>query len=227
MNSDIIGILPCAGRQNRMKELVFAKELLPLFDGKPVIQHSIDALRRVTAHLIAVVNPKKKDLITYLKDQNIQVILDPHPQGLPDGIYKGIRPCRHFLFALPDTYYQPEDAFVRLVDHPQDNVIGLFLSNSPQNFDSVRTYKDRITAYQVKVDPPLSPWTMGCGKLAYPHRLLLAPPPRSDSEHLLGTALDRLVGQKLLYGIKYPDSLYFDLGTPRSYMDYIVNRFVK
>jgi NDP-sugar pyrophosphorylase family protein len=222
-----------------MKELVFAKELLPLFDGRPVIQHSIDALRRVTPHVVAVVNPKKRDLITYLQSQDIAVILDPDPQGLPDGIVKGVKPCRHILFALPDTYYQPEDAFIQLVEHPQDNIIGLFQSTTPETFDSVKTTvpssaqtltrsnAQLITRYAVKLDPPLSSWTMGSGKLSYQAARLLTPPKNFKTEYLLGDALNRLVKQKNLYGIKFKNSQYHDLGTPRSYMEYIVKRHLE
>ena len=182
----ITAVLPCAGNQTRMKELVFSKELLPLFDGRPVIQHSIDALRLVTPEIIAIVNPKKTDLIEYLKKQHIHIHAQK-PLGLPVNIATAAKSKNTtLLFALPDTYYQPADIFIRLIEHREPNVIGLFQSKHPENFDSVRTYKDRITQYAVKIDPPLSSWTMGCGKLSPQAIDLLKHAPKSTKEPIFG-----------------------------------------
>lgn len=223
--SDIVGILPCAGNQTRMKELSFSKELLPLFDGRPVIQHSIDSLRLATSHLVAVVHPDKKDLISYLKKQSIKIIAQQSP-GLPHSIALGNqRKSLSTLFALPDTFYQPMNIFQLLSKHPEPNVIGLFESNHPQRFDSVRTYKDRITQYAVKVDPPLSSWTMGCGKLSPSSIKLLRQPTKNNQEIIFGDLIQPLVDQKQLFCVKPENSSFFDLGTPENYIEYLIHRY--
>jgi dTDP-glucose pyrophosphorylase len=207
-----------------MHELVFAKELLPLFDGRPVIKHSIDALRRITSDLLAIVNPNKKDLIKYLKTQSISFIRTTST-GLPHSIHIGAKDHqRSILVALPDTFYQPEGVFVELAHHPKPNVIGLFRSSHPDRFDSVKTLGDRITRYAIKTNPPLSPWTMGCLKLS-PETIKLLKPRTTTSEPLLGDYLQPLIKQHLLHALKLKSSSYFDLGTPSSYIEYLLTRF--
>lgn len=210
-----------------MKELVFSKELLPLFNGQPVIKHSIEALYKATSHIVASVHPKKKDLIRYLKKYNVKIRLEPQPHGLPTSIaYAASNHPGPILFALPDTYYQPKNVFKQLAKHPQENVVGLFKSAHPERFDSIKlNLKGQITGYAVKVDPPLSPWTMGCGKLSAQAVSLLRARPTSSSEYIFGQLIQPLVKQKALFGLKLEPSLYFDLGTPGSYIEYLMHHY--
>lgn len=223
----IIGLLPCSGKQTRMQELVFSKELLPLFDSRPVIQHSIDALRRVTPNLRASVYPKKKDLIRYLKNQGVTVIPEPTPYGLPTSIAMAASNTNAaaYIFALPDTYYEPEDCFSHLINHGSSNVLGLFASGTPERFDSVQLAGDLIKKYAVKVDPPLSSWTMGCGKLSAEGIRYLAAQPSNHSELIFGNLIQPLIKKKQLFGLTFPQSHYFDLGTPTSYIEYLIHRY--
>ncbi len=221
----LVGVLPCAGSQTRLKELHFAKELLPLFDGRPVIQHSIDCLRLATSDLIAVVNPAKKDLIKFFKHHHIPTLIT-RTKGPIDTLRKASKKVKTpILFALSDTYYQPSDVFVRLKKDPHDNVIGLFASNYPERLDSVTTTGKLVTHYTVKRNPPLSKWTMGCGKL-HPHAFNHVTMKQSNKDELIFDSLFLpLTRLKLLYGIKFPNSSFFDLGTPHNYIEYLLHRF--
>lgn len=220
----MLGVLPCAGQQSRMQELVFSKELLPLFDSRPVIQHSIDALRQTTNDLLAIVHPKKKDLVRYLKKQNVNLIV-----ATTNGPYSTLKLAAEktttpFLFALTDTYYQPENVFTQLAAHPKPNVLGLFDSGTPERFDSVRLQGQQIVSYAVKIDPPLSPWTMGCGKLS-PQTFKSTGQLPEQAEPIFGHLLIPLAQQGSLYGIRLKDSRFFDLGTPHNYIEYLLHRF--
>ena len=218
----LVGVLPCAGSQTRLKELHFAKELLPLFDGRPVIQHSIDCLRLATPNLIAVVNPAKKDLLKFFKKQNIPVVIT-RTKGPIDTLHKAAKKVKTpILFALSDTYYEPSEVFVRLRENPHANVIGLFKAQYPERLDSVTLKGSLVTNYTVKRDPPLSDWTMGCGKLdpqAFKHT-------RTGTEEIIfGNLFAPLTRLGLLYGLKFPHSSFFDLGTPHNYIEYLLHRF--
>jgi dTDP-glucose pyrophosphorylase len=212
-----------------MKELTFSKELLPLFDGRPVIQHSIDAMRKATSHLRAAVHPQKKDLARYLKNQGVEVLIETHPYGLPSSIaFAAQSHPGPILFALPDTYYEPVSIFLKLKHSPHENVIGLFESGTPERFDSVTLKSDLITRYAVKVDPPLSPLTMGCGKLS-PNALALfnhiTIKPSNHSELIFGSLIQPLVKSGHLFGLTFNHSRFFDLGTPSHYFEYLLHRF--
>lgn len=222
-NTSCIGVIPCAGKQVRMKELRFSKELLPLFDGRPVIQHSIDALKLVTSNIIAVTNPNKKDLMRYLEKKKIDIIIEKKPVGLPTSIAQVRIKQGVILFALPDTYFEPIDVFKRLAGHRRENVVGLFDSGKPELFDSVKMKKDgKITKYAVKINPPLSKWTMGCGKLSPTAMQLLRRKPVNNQEVLFGDTIQPLVRKGELYGITLPDSKYQDLGTPERYIEFLL-----
>jgi hypothetical protein len=241
--SKSFGIIPCAGSQTRMNELTFAKELLPLFDGRPVVQHSIDCLRRATTKLVAVVNPKKIDLVRYLKSQSIMVLPYADSKGPIDSLFFAAQRFRQdFLFCLSDTYYYPEDVFVRLADSEPANVLGLFKSTSPERFDSVmskahslggsphKSPKGRglkpttcpITQYASKVNPPLSPWIMGCGKLSLSSAKYI---PAKSGEIIFEDLFKPMSKAKILYGLKLADSTFHDLGTPTHYIEYLLHRF--
>lgn len=228
----LLGILPCSGSQTRMRELSFSKELLPLFDGRPVIQHSIDALRQATPHLRAAVHPQKKDLARYLKSQGVEVLIEARPRGLPASIaFAASRHPGPVLFCLPDTFYTPQTVFLKLKHTPHLNVLGLFKASHPDRFDSVLfNSQNLITRYRVKVDPPLSSYTMGCGKLS-PEAIDLFDPGSSDEpgsahpELIFGNLIQPLIKQRQLYGLPLSRSAYFDLGTPGSYIEYLMHRY--
>lgn len=210
-----------------MSELVFSKELLPLLDGRPVVQHSIQAMRQVTDELVAFVNYRKTDLIAYLTNQGVHVVTGVS-KSLPESIYRAAQAVGDFdtlLFALPDTYYGPDDVFVQLAAHQEPNVLGLFETSTPERYDSVRMYRDRIVDYVVKQKPALSSWTMGCGKLSNDAMAVINPEGSNKDEPLLGDGLSRLAKDKQLYGIRLQDSQYHDLGTPETYITYVLERF--
>lgn len=225
--SDLYGLIPCAGRQTRMKELTFAKELLPLFDGRPVVQHSIDCLRRATPHITAIVNPNKKDLIRYFNQQSVTVIEYPGSKGPMDTIFHGAKKLGgDFLFCLSDTYYRPENTFIRLKDAKAPNVLGLFHSTTPERFDSVKTDTrlgpGQVTTYASKVTPAISPWVMGCGKLSLKtHRYFKD----TGTEQIFDAFFQTVIKKDELYGLKLKDSSFYDLGTPDHYIEYLLNRF--
>jgi hypothetical protein len=65
---------------------------------------------------------------------------------------------------------------------------------------------------------------MGCLKLS-PETIKLLKPRTTTSEPLLGDYLQPLIKQHLLHALKLKSSSYFDLGTPSSYIEYLLTRF--
>ena len=220
--SKYIGILPCAGSQKRFSRLAFSKELLPLADGSPVISHTIKAMRKVTYKIAALVHPHKLDLIDYLKSKGV-IVIEKESTGLPISILQVAKKFPHdALFGLPDTYYKPTSVYKQLTLHQGPNVLGLFESGSPEKYDSVKTKKDLAVDYAVKVSPPLSKWTMGCGKISKSMaERLWREKSKSPNEHIFGDMIYKHVRYGRFHAIKFRNSQYQDLGTPESYQEFI------
>ncbi|MDX2214500.1 MAG: sugar phosphate nucleotidyltransferase [Oculatellaceae cyanobacterium bins.114] len=145
---DIVGLLPAGGQATRISPLPVSKELYPIgfhavgtnstLRPKVVCHYLLEKMRLAGIHkAFVVLRPGKWDIPTYLGDGTMLDMrlgyLTVHvPYGIPYTLDQAYPFIQTSLVALgfPDILFDPEDAFVHLVNHQAatqaEVVLGLF-----------------------------------------------------------------------------------------------------
>ena len=160
----IVGLIPAAGKAERISPLPCSKEIYPvIFNNSPeneslrpkvVSQYLIESMQRANVTQAYVIIRKGKwDILNYLgngkwMDINLAYLIMDLPFGVPftlDKVYDFVKDDI-VVFGFPDIIFTPTDAFNRLLEKHilknSDVVLGLFRAPQP--------YKMQ---YMVKTDP--------------------------------------------------------------------------
>jgi hypothetical protein len=126
-----IGIIPAAGKSTRFGGLF--KELLPLPDGRSLLEHAVDRLD-FCDRIVVVTNFEKAEYHQRLLGKNRKVLLQQQMGkelwGAIRTAYNSVDGDRYFM-TMPDTYIG-QHAFS---DPPTDSFgLGYFITNEPNRF---------------------------------------------------------------------------------------------
>ncbi len=118
-------IILAAGMGNRIKELTGGKPKGFLeINGKSIIQHQVDELKRVGITKIAMVTGYKKELFQDFKKQGIELLYNPFYRGTNVmGSYWFAKDFldEPFVYCHGDTYFEPEILDL-LIESPGNNL---------------------------------------------------------------------------------------------------------
>lgn len=171
--SEVIGLIPAAGRAIRVAPLPCSKELYPV--GFRPVGHGRDIRPKVVCHYLlermrlanvnaayVILRHGKWDIPSYLGDGKI---VDIHlgylmmdlPFGVPftlDQAYFFVRD-KIVVLGFPDIIFRPNDAFVHLLKRQSETtaevVIGLFPTDRPHKMDMVEIDPDqRVRKIRIK-----------------------------------------------------------------------------
>jgi glucose-1-phosphate thymidylyltransferase len=172
-SQELIGLLPAGGEASRIAPLPCSKELYPVgfrpvdqgrsLRPKVVCHYLLEKMRLAGVTKAYVILRKGKwDIPAYLGDGTM---LDMHlgylilnlPFGVPytlDQAYPFVQDAM-VIFGFPDIVFQPEDAFVQLLNKQSESsadiVLGLFLAHKPHKMDMVDLSADgRISKVEIK-----------------------------------------------------------------------------
>jgi glucose-1-phosphate thymidylyltransferase len=158
---DPVGLVPAAGRAERLQPLPCSKEVY-LVGGRPVMDFVVDRLRAADCRRLRVITrPDKEDVIAHAQDLGAEVVLGT-PPTLSASLALGLQSLADsdiVLVGLPDTLWQPIDGFVQLLARLEDGadiVLGVFESDEPERSDVV-VLDERGLVQRVHVketDPP-------------------------------------------------------------------------
>lgn len=153
----VVGVLPAAGRAERLQPLAGSKELLEV-GGRPVLDYAVERMRAAAAGEIRVVTrPDKADVCKHAARLGLDVIL-AEPATLAESIRTGVgglEPDDVVLIGLPDSVWHPLDGFAQLVhalEPGTDVVLGVFRSSEPERGDVVDIGSDG-SVHSVTVKP--------------------------------------------------------------------------
>jgi glucose-1-phosphate thymidylyltransferase len=165
----IVGVLPAAGYATRLQPLEGSKEVLPIA-GRPMMDHVIERMRVGRCDEIRVVTrPEKGDVIAHAEKVGARVVL-ARPQTVSESFvagFGGLAPEDVVLIGWPDTLWEPQDGYVRLLDVLGDDceiALGLFRLDRDLERSDVVTLdeRNRVTRVHVKPVVPSSNWVWGC-----------------------------------------------------------------
>ncbi|MGH2584661.1 MAG: nucleotidyltransferase family protein [Dehalococcoidia bacterium] len=163
-----VGIIPAAGYATRLQPLPCSKEVYPV-RGRPVMDYLVERMRAAgCAELRVVTRPEKADVIEHATELGATVMLD-RPPTLTRSFLRGLGGLDAddiALLGFPDSIWQPEDGFTRLVaavEDGQELVLGLFQTSDPERSDVVTFLPSgQVTDIQIKPAVPSSNWIWGC-----------------------------------------------------------------
>lgn len=247
--AELVGIVPAAGKGQRLAPYPLPKELFPIgyqiveINGLPqkrpkvVSQYLIEALVAAgLSRLFLVIGPGKLGIVEYFRNGEsygvpIAYIFQPEAKGMPyaiDLVTPWLKGDETILMGMPDTIFEPRDAFRRLLNAHQDwkadLTLGLFQTDSPQKFGMIGLDAD----YNVieHVDKPATTrlrwlWGIACWGprfTALMHHVLVTQgsdiAARKGREVVLGDIIDVALDVGLrVKGLPFEDGFYIDIGT--------------
>jgi glucose-1-phosphate thymidylyltransferase len=252
----IIGLIPAAGKARRILPLPCSKEIFPVgFEPmgknhvsrpKVVSQYLLESMRIADAtRVFIVIRDGKWDIPAYFADGNT---LDMHIayliMRLPFGVPYTLNQAYPFikdalvLFGFPDIIFQPEDAFVKLLDKQtetdSDMVLGLFPVNQRHSGDMV-VLDDSGRIKDIEINPKstnlkltwiIAVWTWNFSvfmheyiqditKTAYLEEKFKK---RKSSQELFFSELINAALEKNLHieTVLFSKGVYLDVGTPEN-----------
>ncbi len=174
-NREIIGLIPAGGMASRLDPLPCSKEIYPVgfrkidkgrsLRPKAVCHYLLEKMRLAGAQKAYIVlRHGKWDIPSYLEDgkmlgMNLAYLMMDLPFGVPytiDQAYPFVKDSL-IVFGFPDILFQPEDAFIDLLNRQAESnanlVIGLFPTDQPQKMDMVDIDTDgKVRGIYIKPD---------------------------------------------------------------------------
>lgn len=170
----MVGLMPAGGKATRVAPLPCSKELFPI-GFRPVGQMG-DVRPKVICHYLlenmrmadvekvyVIIREGKWDIPAYLShgtmlDMHLAYLMLDLPFGVPytlDQAYPFVKDSI-VVFGFPDVLFEPDDAFVHLLNRQEESgadlVLGLFPSSNPGKMDMVDLNRDG-KIYNIQIKP--------------------------------------------------------------------------
>jgi glucose-1-phosphate thymidylyltransferase len=244
---NLVGICPAAGHGKRLGPLPISKELFPIgfhyytvnketrLYPKPISQYLIESMVKANARKIfMVISSHKKSLIDFYKNgtqfgTQIAYIYQEIQTGMPfalDLAFNWIDENTITLFGMPDTLFEPRNAFSMLLEthlcNGSDVTLGLFKTNQPQKFGMVKLDTEQNAL--ICIDKPKQTslkymWGIAVWNYKFSNFMhicltdILAE--KTNSEVVLSTIFNQAISDTTLkvQGYKFSEGYYIDIGT--------------
>lgn len=236
----VIGLIPAAGYATRLGPLPCSKEILPVGtrdtpqgpQPKAVSHYLLEKMRRAgITEAILVLREGKWDIPAYYKDgaivdMRLAYLAVPPTAGPPYTLDYAYPFVHDAIVALgfPDILFEPQDAFVRLLEHQArthaEVVLGLFPADRPATMDVVAVDADGGVR-QIVVKPAhttltktwgLAVWTPAFTEFLHHH---LAQTPAEGTELHVGNLIQAALAAGMrVEGITVCEQPFLDIGVP-------------
>jgi hypothetical protein len=129
--TDNLGIIPAAGKAKRFVGI--AKELLPLPDGRSLLEHAVDRLAFCDKIVIVTTRDKWQSQLDVVRDRKNIHLINQEGAELMGAIRSAYRhfDALHYHMTMPDTWCV-ENAFEKRPDASFS--YGYFLTSDPERF---------------------------------------------------------------------------------------------
>jgi len=239
---DIVGLIPAAGRAERLGPLPCSKELLPIgFRQTPrgpapkvACHYLLDKLRAAgIRRAFLVLHESKWDVARYLgtgelADISLAYLSIPGSRSVPETLDRAYPFVSESLVALgfPDVLFEPEDAYARLLERRAatgaDLVLGLFPTERCHTTDMVECGADgrvrrievRPASTSLRFNWLIAVWTPAFTRHLHEMvRASLETP--GEGELQIGAVVRAAVeGGIHVEGVEFPEGRFRDIGTP-------------
>jgi len=245
INREVIVLIPAAGKATRIAPLPCSKELYPIgfqsLDGehgkrpKVACQYLLEKMRSAgITNAYMVLREGKWDIPAYFRDgslldMNIAYLMMGLPFGVPYSIDQAHSFLRHatVAFGFPDILFQPDDAFVQLLNHRAtsdvDILLGLFPGDLPETMDMVDVEENgRINEIVIKPRHSrlqytwgIAVWTPAFSEFLHSYLTASVASPAPQPELSVGHVIRVAIRSGLrVEGVPISKEPYLDIGTP-------------
>ncbi|MBX0327759.1 NTP transferase domain-containing protein [Oscillochloris sp. ZM17-4] len=251
--SDLIGLLPAAGRGSRLGPIPCSKEIMPLgFRPTPAapqpiwrpvtaLELHLHALRRAGAgRAVIVIGETKADIVRYVGDGAaydlpVAYVYQRTLAGMPYALdlatpWVGAATT---LFSMPDTLIYPEDTMSRLAAHHRgsgaDVTLGVFRTSSPQKFGMVEIGpQDEVRSFVDKPARTTLEWMWGMAawspRFTGFMRAHLASRAAGGPECVLSDVFAAALDAGLvIQALPLTEASYHDIGTPEDFQSVVLS----
>ena len=241
--TDIVALIPAAGRGSRLAPFPCPKELFPVgYQDYPVgstsekrpkvvSQYLVENMRTAGAkRLFIILGEGKADIMSYYGDGSrfdleVAYLYQEQLTGMPGALDLATPHIAGatVVFGMPDTIIEPHDLFAKLLAEHQDNAadltLGLFPTDNPSKFGMVEI--DAENNVLSTIDKPAETertfmWGCACWSPRFTNLLhtFLADNPYAGREIVLGDVFDEALHRDYtVKGIPFPTGQYIDIGT--------------
>lgn len=235
--NNVIGLIPCAGEGKRLG-FPYPKELFPdlrFNQYRPIFMNVFDSMTKIVKEIVIVIDDQRTLLINYLKkncpdDINIYFVLQKEAISLPHAILQAypLIKNKHILFGMPDTVIIDSECFENiytiLLNSNCDLVCGCFKTSIPEKFGMVE-FKNESNLIKKFIDKPKnytnSEWMWGILAWSPKFTTILKKDFKMQNYNLTDDTMNIFAEMKKAIGIKFENTLYYDLGTREEIVDFI------
>jgi glucose-1-phosphate thymidylyltransferase len=236
IDRDVLGLIPAAGRAERLGRLPCSKELLPVgfreTPPKVACHYLLDRFRAAgIRRAFLVLHESKWDVARYfgtgaIADMALAYLSIPGSRSVPETLDNAFPFVQHSLVALgfPDCLFEPADAYARLLERQTatgaDLVLGLFPTERCRTTDMVDCGPDgRVRRIEVRPESTslrynwlIAVWTPVFTR--YLHEAVRSSP-QEGGELQIGALVRSAVESGLhAEGVEFPEGWFRDIGTP-------------
>jgi glucose-1-phosphate thymidylyltransferase len=240
MSPDLLGLIPAAGKAERLGKLPCSKELFPIgFRETPNGPAPKVAAHYLLEHFRAagirraflVLHESKWDVARYfgtgeIADISLAYLSIPGSRSVPETLSYAAPWVGESIVALgfPDCLFEPADAYARLLERQAatgaDLVLGLFPTERCRTTDMVECAPDGRVR-RIEVRPEITAlrfnWLIAVWGPAFTRHLVDAvrSAPDEGSELQIGAVVRSAVeGGLHVEGVEFPGGSFRDVGTP-------------
>lgn len=237
---NLLGLIPAAGRAERLGPLPCSKELLPLgFRETPrgpapkvACHYLLDRFRTAgIRRAFLVLHESKMDVPRYfgtgeMADVALAYLAIPGSRSVPETLDRAFPFVQDSLVALgfPDVLFEPADAYARLIERQAasgaDLVLGMFPTERYRTTDMVATDPDgRVVRIEVRPESTTLRfnWLIAVWGPAFTRFLheTVRDAPAGEGELQIGAVMTAALAAGLrVDGVEIPEGTWRDVGTP-------------
>ena len=233
---EIVGLIPAAGFGNRLPGKGGSKEVLPAWNGQPVIQCALDGMTKGGANRVVIVlRPEKQDIVDTLGSRYGEAELQYQFTGPTHGPALTLDQawpimCDSIvLLGFPDIVMPCTDPYSPLVAALQDShadvAVGLFPKSARQQADPVDWSEEDGKVQRIlpktAVHPTSWRWGVAAWRPSFSTFLhqeaagIETAQPHEAPEWSVGVMLNRALEQGLhVVGVPVSKAPFLDTGTP-------------
>jgi glucose-1-phosphate thymidylyltransferase len=238
--SDVLGLIPAAGRAERLGRLPCSKELLPIgFRDTPqgpvpkvACHYLLDRFRAAGIRkAFLVLHESKWDVARYfgsgeIADISLAYLSVPGSRSVPETLSWAGPFVQDSIVALgfPDCLFEPADAYARLLERQAatgaDLVLGLFPTGRCQTTDMVKCGPEgRVLRIEIRPETTTLRynWLLAVWGPTFTRHLQEAvrSAPQEGGELQIGAVVSAAVETGLhVEGVEFPEGRFRDIGTP-------------
>jgi glucose-1-phosphate thymidylyltransferase len=240
VKGNVLGLIPAAGRAERLGPLPCSKELLPIgFRETPrgpapkvAGQYLLERFRAAgVRRVFMVLHESKQDVPRYfgtgeIADVALAYLSIPGSRSVPETLDRAFPFVEDAIVALgfPDVLFEPVDAYAPLIARQAatgaDLVLGLFPTERHRTTDMVELDSEGRVA-RVEVRPETTAlrynWLIAVWSPVFTRFLheAVRKAPEVDGEFQIGAVVRSAVEAGLrVEGVEFPEGSYRDVGTP-------------